>query len=200
MSRKTAAVTQTLMKYSEETSVHGIGYVFNKSQPLSDRIIWFLSVVLFLTFACFFVLLAYNQWQDSPTITNLEKTTKDVTELEFPGVTICASGLNMKAVRKVIEKDFEGWESTTEFGVPTRRKRETRRKPTLEETFGTNNLDLLMDIVQSMFYRDVPKDIEVLSVMRYLRDSASGIDKLFHKFYSIYCHSTSQVKIQAEFG
>ena len=189
MCRKQAAVTQTLVNYSEESSVHGVGYIFKKSLPLTDRIIWFFSVVLFLTFACYFVFTAYNQWQDSLTITSLENTAMDVTDLEFPAVTLCASGLNMKAVKKVIERNFEEWEPD-DSGAP-RGKRQTKLPQNyLNETFGTDNLDFLMDIVRSMFYRDIPNDVEVLSVMRYLTDFAAGAENWFDKYFELRVVST----------
>ena len=167
MSRKKAAIAQTLVDYSEDSSVHGVGYVFKKSLPLSDRILWLLSVVLFLVLACYFLFTAYKQWQENLTITSLENTAKDVNQLEFPMVTLCASGLNFKAVRKVLERNFEGWKSVESEGQEE--KAETKSK--LKETFGTDDLNLIMDFVQSMFYIDVPKGIEVLSLMSYLTGS-----------------------------
>ena len=67
----------------------------------------------------------------------------------------------------VLERNFEDWKSVESEG----QEEKTETKSKLKETFGTDDLNLIMDIVQSMFYIDVPKGIEVLSLMSYLTGS-----------------------------
>ena len=39
----------------------------------------------------------------------MQDAAKPVSELEFPSVTICSSGLNMEAVRRALFNDFANW-------------------------------------------------------------------------------------------
>ena len=40
---------------------------------------------------------------------SLQDVAKPATDLDFPSVTICSSGLNMEAVRKALFNDFANW-------------------------------------------------------------------------------------------
>ena len=42
----------------------------------------------------------------------VQDTAKPVTDLDFPSVTICSSGLNMEAVRQALFNDFANWRMT----------------------------------------------------------------------------------------
>ena len=42
----------------------------------------------------------------------MQDAAKPVSELEFPSVTICSSGLNMEAVRRAFYNDFAKWRIT----------------------------------------------------------------------------------------
>ena len=63
-------------------------------------------------------------WVDSPVLTTITTTARDVTELDFPTITICrevfllqlkrcdlftSQGLNMEAVSRALEMDFTEW-------------------------------------------------------------------------------------------
>ena len=52
---------------------------------------------------------SYNQWQARPVITTLKNTAKPVTEISFPTVTICGSGLYNENVEIALEKSFNRW-------------------------------------------------------------------------------------------
>ena len=39
----------------------------------------------------------------------MQDAAKPVSELDFPSVTICSSGLNMEAVRRALFNDFANW-------------------------------------------------------------------------------------------
>ena len=44
----------------------------------------------------------------------MQDTAKPVTDLDFPSVTICSSGLNMEAVRQALFNDFANWRITNQ--------------------------------------------------------------------------------------
>ena len=106
---KSTAVSKTLREYSEASSVHGVNYVFSKSLPLLDRLLWALLTLAALALAAYWSMTAYNNWQENLVTTSLKDAAKPVTSLPFPGVTICTSGLNMEAVAEELMKDLTNW-------------------------------------------------------------------------------------------
>ena len=46
-------------------------------------------------------------------VTTLKNTAKPVTEVQFPAVTICASGFHMSNVEKKIQMNFQKWRNQT---------------------------------------------------------------------------------------
>ena len=108
-SKRRSVLHTTADDYAEGATVHGVGYIFNELLPTIDRVIWAVSVTFFFILAIFFTTNSYFDWQDNLVITTLKNTAKDVTELEFPAVTICSEGLNMDAVSKALARDFTEW-------------------------------------------------------------------------------------------
>ena len=47
----------------------------------------------------------------------MQDAAKPVSELDFPSVTICSSGLNMEAVRRALFNDFANWKISDEDKV-----------------------------------------------------------------------------------
>ena len=54
-------------------------------------------------------------------IRNLTRTTLPVTDVDFPSVTVCRQGINMAAVQKALELDYQSW--LAEASSARRRKR-----------------------------------------------------------------------------
>ena len=46
-----------------------------------------------------------------------------VTEMNFPSITICKQGVDLAAVQKALELDFEAWKLRQDVDRNTRRKR-----------------------------------------------------------------------------
>ena len=46
-----------------------------------------------------------------------------VTEMNFPSITICKQGVDLAAVKKALELDFEAWKLRQDADSNTRRKR-----------------------------------------------------------------------------
>lgn len=88
-------------EFAEDTTLHGIRYVFMKRRHVVARLIWF---VLLLTSAGYYMLTVYrafNKFYSHPinTITSAHHRTK----MEFPAVTICP--LNLFAKSKMFATD-----------------------------------------------------------------------------------------------
>ena len=73
-----------------------------------------------------------------------------VTELDFPSVTVCRQGIDMAAVMRALELDFELWQDEEEPGPSpeTRVKREVRDLDTfMRERYGPHE-----KIIKCMFF------------------------------------------------
>ena len=110
---KKSSVMMTATEYAAGATVHGVAYIFNRSLPSIDRVVWTIFELIFLLLAGYFTLTMYTDWQENSVLTTLKTTAKEVTELEFPAITICSEGLNMDAVAKALEKDIDQWQSSS---------------------------------------------------------------------------------------
>ena len=106
---KVSHVTNTLRDYSEAATVHGVSYVFSRSLPLVDRLVWGLITLTCLSLATYWSITAYGNWQENMVVTTLKDPAKSLSSLPFPAVTICTSGLDMEAVKDKLMKDFNSW-------------------------------------------------------------------------------------------
>ena len=70
---KGPALTQTAEEYASRSSIHGIGYVFDRNLNPVDRLLWLLVVLALLSTAAIFTLDFWSQWRDEQVIfTNLK--------------------------------------------------------------------------------------------------------------------------------
>ena len=58
------ALTQTTEEYAGRSSIHGIGYVFDRDLNLVDRLLWLFVVLALLMTAAIFTLNFWSQWRD----------------------------------------------------------------------------------------------------------------------------------------
>ncbi|KAL7302568.1 hypothetical protein TKK_0005203 [Trichogramma kaykai] len=98
-----------LKEYCKNTSLHGFRYIVSKDSNISERIIWFLVCIFGLVFGVTLMLLIWQRFVQTPTVTTIETTTHPIFNLNFPAVTIC----NYNKVYKP---------RATEFGREMRRK------------------------------------------------------------------------------
>ena len=148
MPPKTKLVIRSLEEYANHSTVHGISYIFDKSIGIVERVFWLILVIGSLCMVLFMINSTYNSWQKDKVMTTLQSTTKHVSDLGFPSVTICADGLHMGLAEKVLYNNFLIW------------REENENETTLEEDFaqymndvfqiqekGLNILDILSTLV-----------------------------------------------------
>ena len=61
---KKTALTQTIEEYSNRSSIHGIGYAFDRQLSVVDRLLWLLVVVAFLGIAAALSWNLWSQWEN----------------------------------------------------------------------------------------------------------------------------------------
>ena len=65
---KKTALTQTAEEYASRSSIHGIGYVFDRDLNFVDRLLWLLLAIAFATVAAALTWNFWTQWRDEQVI------------------------------------------------------------------------------------------------------------------------------------
>ena len=65
---KKTALTQTAEEYASRSSIHGIGYVFDRELNVVDRLFWLLVVLGFLGIAAALSGNLWSQWRNEQVI------------------------------------------------------------------------------------------------------------------------------------
>ena len=61
---KKTIFTQTTEEYASRSSIHGIGYAFDRELSIFDRVLWLLVVLVFLAVAAALTLNLWTQWRN----------------------------------------------------------------------------------------------------------------------------------------
>ena len=109
---KKSGLAKTVEEYSNRSTVHGIGYIFDKQIGYFDRFLWIIIVLTAMSMALYNIIDSYMDWQRDRVTTTLKTTTKPITDIDFPSVTICADGLHMGLVEEVLYDKFLQWDQT----------------------------------------------------------------------------------------
>ena len=62
--KKKAAFVQTAEDFASRSSIHGVGYVFDRNLGPVDRILWIFVVLAFLCLAGFLTINIWTQWRE----------------------------------------------------------------------------------------------------------------------------------------
>ena len=160
-------VSKTLQEYSEVSTVHGVNYALSKSLPLPDRLLWIVLTVIALFGASYWSLTAYDNWQENLVTTTLKDAAMPVTSLNFPGVTICTSGLNMEAVTRQLMKDFTTWKKEENVTPVDREKDEVLLQEFMRLNFEINDTGTMniFDLLKAFHSPNPEKTMQSLSVV-----------------------------------
>ena len=67
---------KTLSDYASVATIHGISYVFEKSLPIIERLIWIIIFAFGTFLAVFMSYEGYDQWNRNQVLTSLKTTGK----------------------------------------------------------------------------------------------------------------------------
>ena len=59
-----AALSQTTEEYASRSSIHGLGYIFDKELSFVDRLLWLFVVLAFLGVAAALTWNFWSQWRN----------------------------------------------------------------------------------------------------------------------------------------
>ena len=93
---------ETFIDYTENSSLHGISYAFERSVHSCSRIFWILTFLGFFTLAVVMIYQLYSGWASSPVLTTLEDPAYPVTKLQFPAIIICGQGATDRTMKSVL--------------------------------------------------------------------------------------------------
>ena len=106
---KQSGLAKTTEDYANRSTVHGLGYTFDRKLFRTDRCLWVFICLSFASLAVHLTYQSYNNWQDNQVVITLKNTAKPVNEINFPVVTICSAGLHMDLVEKVFNEKVRKW-------------------------------------------------------------------------------------------
>ena len=109
--RNQSALAQTAEDYANNSTVHGLGYTFDRSLFKVDQALWVLVCLTFAVLAVHLTYQSYDNWQQDQVVITLKNTAKPVNEIPFTAVTICSTGLHMDIVKKILVENFLKWQN-----------------------------------------------------------------------------------------
>ena len=68
---KKAALTQTAEEYASKSSIHGIGYIFDRELSIVDRLLWVFLVFAFAGVAAALTWNFWTQWRNEQVKRNI---------------------------------------------------------------------------------------------------------------------------------
>lgn len=77
-----------MLSFSSNSTIHGINFIFNKSQSRISRIFWSVALTCSFLGFCYYIYEATNKLHLYPDIV-LKVTQRPLSELPFPAVTVC---------------------------------------------------------------------------------------------------------------
>ena len=100
---------ENIKEFANRTSLHGVSYLFDKSNSYFERFIWCILFLCSAFFSIYMVHTSFVNWQESKVITTLKTSSKPIQDLKFPAITICGKGQHSGLVEKVLYKEFIKW-------------------------------------------------------------------------------------------
>ena len=64
-------LSQTTEEYASRSSIHGIGYIFDKELSIVDRVLWLFMVLAFLGVAAALTWNFWSQWRNEQVIKDM---------------------------------------------------------------------------------------------------------------------------------
>ena len=148
-------LVNTVKEFTLNSSVHGIGYIFETGIPLVDSFFWALISLASLSLALYMSVDAYLEWQAKPTITTLANSSVPATEVTFPAITICRDGVDMNAVEEAIFEDFTKWKQSSGRTSKSKKEDEDLLHEYMAETYKVSGKRNIFDLVKAHLSPDI---------------------------------------------
>ena len=91
-SKKRTRVKESIADYAENSTTHGISYVFERDVHYWSRLAWLITVIALVTLAIVMITSLYNAWMSSPITTTVDDPAVPIDKIDYPAITICGVG------------------------------------------------------------------------------------------------------------
>ncbi len=93
---KRSAFSKNLHEFADVATTHGVRYALAEDMHWFERSLW-TCIVIVATFCAIYASASiFIAWQDSPVLTTIGTMSKDITDMDFPAITLCSQGNNIK--------------------------------------------------------------------------------------------------------
>ena len=83
---------ETISDFAENSTTHGIAYIFERDVHYWSRLSWLITVLALFVLGIFMIMSLYKGWKDSPITTTIEDPAVPIQEIDFPAITLCGMG------------------------------------------------------------------------------------------------------------
>ena len=66
------SLIRTTKDYANQSSIHGIGYIFDQKLGVCDRLLWLMVVLAFLSLATYLTWNTWIQWREEQVVMSLK--------------------------------------------------------------------------------------------------------------------------------
>lgn len=81
----------TLKEFCASTGQHAYVFIFNPLIRLYEKLLWLLVLVIAISFSLYVVLNTWFDYKTNPTFTMIISTQHPISEIKFPGISICSN-------------------------------------------------------------------------------------------------------------
>ena len=90
-----------IKEFLEKSTIHGLSFI-RDAKSLGEKACWVIIVTMGFGFSAYLIGNSYSQWIESPVSTVV--TTKPISDLEFPEVTVCPPRGSNTVLNHVLKK------------------------------------------------------------------------------------------------
>ena len=80
-----------MTEFCESTSIHGLKYITEPGSHWAERCFWIILVFIAILLQIQFVLPIWEKYKNTKTITTVDTTNYPISNIDFPGVTVCSN-------------------------------------------------------------------------------------------------------------
>ena len=80
-----------MTEFCESTSIHGLKYITEPGSHWAERCFWIILVIIAILLQIQFVLPIWEKYKNTKTITTVDTTNYPISNIDFPGVTVCSN-------------------------------------------------------------------------------------------------------------
>ena len=103
-----------LKEFLEKSTIHGLSFI-SDAKSFGEKVFWAIVVTMSFGFSAFLIGSSYSEWMESPVSTVV--TTKPISELEFPEVTVCPPKSSNTALNLVLERVINDEKTAKSLGT-----------------------------------------------------------------------------------